>query len=256
MNNKEFAIKCGDWLNEMFNDVSFTIKICDTERLPVSMSYFGGAPTIVIPLAYIEKSESIENKYDVDAGKLFLLSIICHELTHLLYYHHDQETVNSEEKMSATELWADFFGAIIFSYLVYFNAEIISSILITKHNSEDELLATYGCVIEEILEFIDSVPESNCYPPAAERIQAMIIGPLSFYGRLHGYNYDRKIWAMGKIYGKTSLMKYTIDSNFNPENYSLLSSCREAHIDLKKNDYSLLSNMKGSVSDIIKPEFI
>lgn len=257
MTNQEFIIKCGHWFSNLFDDTNIKVGTDTTISEPVSMSYFGAAPTIMIPSAYVARSEEIPNLYEIDTGKLFLLLIACHELAHLLYYHHDQNTINTSTRMSATELWADFYGAIIFFYLAYLNQELITEILLSEHQSEENLLATYGCAVESLLSILDSAQNSENYPVAVERIQAMIVGPLSFFGRVNRYtSEEKKIWAMSKIYGNTGLMKFFLESDLDPNNMDLLQSCRESHLALKKNEYSILPKMRPEVRGLILPDFV
>jgi hypothetical protein len=257
MTNQEFIIKCGDWFSNLFDDTIIKVNSDADISEPVSMSYFGAAPTIMIPSAYVAKSEEILNLYEIDAGKLFLLLIACHELAHLLYYHHDQISINTSGRMSATELWADFYGAIIFFYLAYSNEELITSILLSKHNSEDNLLATYGCATEYLLSILDSAQTSENYRDTIDRVQAMIVGPLSYFGRVNRYTSEEmKIWAMKKIYGNTGLMKFFLESEFDPNNPGLLQDCRESHLALMKNEYSILPKMRPEVRSLILPDFV
>jgi hypothetical protein len=257
MTNQEFIIKCGHWFSNLFDDTTINVHADTTINQPVSMSYFGAAPTIKIPSAYVTRSEEIPNLYEIDTGKLFLLLIACHELVHLLYYHHDPNTINTSSRMSATELWADFYGAIIFFYLAYSNDELITSILLLQHQSEDNLLATYGCAVESLLSILESAQNSEKYPATVERSQAMIAGPLSYFGRAKRYTSEHeKIWAMMKINGKTRLMEFAFESDFNPNNMDLLQSCRESHLALMNNEYSILPKMRSEVKDLISPEFV
>lgn len=257
MKNNEFIIRCGEWFSDLFDGIEILVGAEASIEEPVSMSYFGAAPKITIPASYIARSEEIENLYEIDTGKIFLLLIACHELTHLLYYHHDQNTIDTSRRMAATELWADFYGAIIFSYLVYSNEEIISSILLSQHKSEDKLLASYGCAVESLLPILDAGQGSDNYPVTVERIQAMIVGPVSFFGRVGRYTTeDRKIWVLRKIYGDTGLMNFSMEKNFNPNNMELFQSCRDSHLALANNEYSILKKMKSEVKDLIWPDFV
>lgn len=257
MTNQEFIIKCGPWFSNLFDDATIKVGTETTISEPVSKSYFGAAPTIIIPSAYVARSEEIPNLYEIDTGKLFLLLVACHELAHLLYYHHDQSIINTSSRMSATELWADFYGAIIFFYLAYSNQELIFSILLSQHQSEGNLLATYGCVVEILIPILDSAQNSENYPVTAERIRAMIVGPLSFFGRVKIYtSEEEKIRAMRKIYGDTGLMEFSLKSDFNPQNMDLLQSCRESHLALMESEYSILPKMRPEVRALILPDFV